>query len=61
VAIIDESPWLLELIRGEPINKKGLQKERHYAVFLSNNGYFETIAETFEMPASRKGLLPKKE
>lgn len=57
VAQIDGSDWLKELIEGEPSNKMGLDAEVHFAIFFSSNGYFEAIAEKFEMQTSKRGFL----
>lgn len=57
VAEIQDSPWLADLVRNEPPGIRSAKSRKHFAVFLSSNGYFEVIADAFDLPASRKGLL----
>jgi len=54
---IEHSDWIAELKKGEPKGKMGLENARHFAVFLSSNGYFEIIAKTFTLKPERAGLL----
>lgn len=43
-----ESDWYCELLALEPRDVLGsIRGRRHFAVFLSNNGYLEVIAEDF--------------
>ena len=47
--------WLIEI---EPNNiGSSTKNKKHFAVFLTNNGYLEVIAEGFEEMRSRKGDL----
>lgn len=57
VAEIKDSPWLAGLIRDEPTGIRDGKDKKHFAVFVSNNGYVEVIAESFTLPSPRKGLL----
>ena len=57
VVQMEESDWISQLKHGEPPNKKFLDTGKHYAVFFSNNGYFEVIAEGIQLQAPRTGLL----
>ena len=55
VAEVKDSPWLAELIRNEPIGIHDAADKKHFAVFLSSNGYLEVIADAFAISAPRKG------
>lgn len=57
VAEIQDSPLLAELVRNEPPGIRSAKGRKHFAVFLSSNGYFEVLADAFDLPASRRGLL----
>ena len=57
IAEVKSSSWLAELIRDEPTGIRDAIGKKHFAVFLSSNGYLEVIADAFDLPSSRKGLL----
>jgi hypothetical protein len=57
VAVIKDSPWLAELVSGEPTGIRDAVGKKHFAVFLSSNGFFEFIADAFAISPPCKGLL----
>lgn len=61
VEILD-SEWIRELLKIEPIGIfNSVRDKRHFAIFLSNNGYIEIIASDFKLLNPRQGFLPKEE
>jgi hypothetical protein len=57
VVEIDGSAWVAELRAREPSGISGVQGKRHFAVFLSSNGYLEVVAESVSEGEPREGLL----
>jgi hypothetical protein len=57
VAEINPSTWKQELSSLEPGGIADMQKKHHFAVFLSSNGYFEVLAESFSLVEPREGKL----
>lgn len=57
LAEIFGSSWKDELGAIAPSGFDDVQSKRHFAVFLSSNGYFEIFAETFSVLEPRRGLL----
>lgn len=51
------SDWLGEIIRIEPPGTLWPWQKRHFALFLSNHGYLEVIADHFQEPPRRRGSL----
>ncbi len=57
VEIVD-SAWCKELLSIEPNGIWGsVATKKHFAVFFSNNGYLEVIADDFQELLPREGLL----
>lgn len=59
VVEIRNSPWLAHLVDAEPKGIWGAVGKRHYAVFVSSNGYVEAIAASCEERDSREGRFPE--
>lgn len=54
---IAESPWKEEISEIAPSGMGDASSARHYATFLSSNGYFEILAHAFCVQPSRTGRL----
>lgn len=60
VVEIPHSAWIRELSRVEPSGLvSAIRNKKHFAVFMRHHGYFEAIAENFEVGPARKGSLSK--
>lgn len=57
IAEVEDSPWKQELLAMTPTGIADVKKKRHFAVFLSSNGYVEVIASRFVVHESRRGTL----
>ncbi len=57
VAEVIDSSWIQELNGIAPTGISDVLRTRHFAIFLGSNGFFEVLAETFDMLAPRRGLL----
>jgi hypothetical protein len=57
--VSDQSPWLQELKKIEPSGLSDLQAAKHFALFLSSNGYLEVVATKALLKEARRGLLDK--
>lgn len=58
VAEVLNSDWKARLVATSPTGVTNALAARHFAVFLSSNGYFEVLAESFRVEDARPGLLP---
>lgn len=58
VAEVLNSDWRQRLAALAPASVTNTSSARHFAVFLSSNGYFEVLAESFRVEEARSGLLP---
>lgn len=56
VEVVDSS-WLEELVEGVPEGMIGAKGKKHFAIFLSSNGYFEVIADSVQQLSPVEGLL----
>jgi len=56
---IETSDWLHELLSKEPSHIWGsVRRKKHFAVFFSNNGYLEVIADDFAQLPVQEGNAP---
>lgn len=58
VLTVERSSWLKELAKIRPSGLRKV-KRHHFALYLSNLGYLEVIAEGFRESHARQGLLPR--
>ena len=58
VAEVTGSEWKQRLVSAAPIGVTNAKSARHFAIFLSSNGYFEVLAESFRIEEPKMGLLP---
>lgn len=58
LAEIHESEWRDELVSMEPVGISSAKESKHFVAFLSSNGYFEVLADSFKMDEKREGMLP---
>jgi len=58
VAEVEDSPWVKQMIERSPEHTWPFRK-RHFVMDLSNNGFFEIIADDFKLPPPREGSLPR--
>ena len=56
VEVID-SLWFEDVMKGVSEGVSGAKAKKHFALFLSSNGYFEVIADTVELLAPADGFL----
>ena len=57
IAEIEDSPWVTQIIESAPDHTWPFRR-RHFAMDLSNNGFFEIIADDYKLLPSREGTLP---
>ena len=58
VAEVRDSEWRQRLAVAAPVGVNDAASARHFAIFLSSNGYFEVLAESFRVGEPRTGCLP---
>jgi hypothetical protein len=58
VAEVLNSDWKMKLAAIAPAGVTDALSARHFAMFLSSNGYFEVLAESVRVEEPRFGLLP---
>lgn len=54
---VPESSWLQQMKDAAPNGVRDADSKRHFAVFLSSNGYFEVLAGSYVFEALREGFL----
>ncbi len=57
VVDIVDSPWLEELAKAVSEGMTSASGKKHFALFLSSNGYFEVIADSAQLLSPAEGSL----
>lgn len=52
---VDSSDWIKQLASDEPKNVRSVNEAKHFVVMLSNNGFLEIVATSFEDVGVKNG------